>query len=520
MVSKLLAFAAGALLPACQSQGEVRLDLHYPDSQDLAPITADVGQVTLVTYGPDEAPVAETRQLLDAGEPLDMGRIAVGDGMTLALQLRAPNQRLLAYGRSPDALDVAADQVITVPVLVRKPYAYLTGHTRLAAFDTTRDATASTAYRGWLNLSRAPVVAASTQDGAFLVVLSADGVGSQMTLLSTSTHTEAAVPPVPLPAPAVGVAVSPDSRWVVVGHNGGGGGVSIIDLVAAAQGTSDVQMVAAGNVGEVAIGDRSALPRAVALLDRADAGCTGSSSLAVIDLEARTVGKTIPLGSAVRDLALSGDGRTAVVATCGGELRAVAIDEDVNPNVMLTQLVGASAVAVFDDRVWGVGAQPPGGGKTRRLLLVSIALDGSGETRLELPPAQERAQSTDFSADGQSAEQRMDADALDAYDLALVPGADEVAILTTAYYHASEVGDFLGAPIIPEMTLTAYEYLLVEASSNAVVQRVRTACELDWVSDPFNPPVLDSWVCTQAAGQDVSEEPYHPRQVSILYGTR
>src|SRR5262245_39396592 len=113
MVSKLLAFAVAALLPACQSQGEVRLDLRFPDSATLAPDVADIGQITLVTYTPDEAPVAETRQVLDPGEPLDMGRIAVGQDMTLALELRAPNTRLLGYGRSPGPMDIAADEVVT-----------------------------------------------------------------------------------------------------------------------------------------------------------------------------------------------------------------------------------------------------------------------------------------------------------------------------------------------------------------------------------------------------------------------
>jgi len=512
-------FALLALLPACGQDGEVRLDLLFPDSEALAPATASIAEVTLVTYQPDQPPRSETRQLVDPGGPLDMGRLPVADGMTLALELRAPNQRLIGYGRSPGPIDVAGDQVTTVPMRVRKPFAYVTGHTRLATFDTTRDAAASTAYRSWLDLGRAPVVAAPTHDGADIVLLSAAGSGSELSLLSTSTHQASSVSAVPLTAPAVDAAVTADSRWVVVGHGGSAGGVSIVDLPAARAGNAAVQLVPVGDVGEVGVGDHAARARAIALVGRASSACTGSSSLAVIDIDARTVAKTIPLNVAARDLAVSGDGRTAVVATCGNSLEAIGIDDDAQSR-SLAQLVGASAVAVFDDRVWGVGAQPPENGKARRLLLVSIGLDGTGETRVELPPSQERAQSTDFSSTGQSAEQRMDADALDAYDLAVTPGADMVAILTYAYYHADEVGDFIGAPIIPEMELTAYEYLLVNASTNAVVQRVRTACDLQWVSDPFNPPILDSWVCTRAAEQDVSEETYQPRQVSILYGAR
>jgi hypothetical protein len=212
-------------------------------------------------------------------------------------------------------------------------------------------------------------------------------------------------------------------------------------------------MLPVGNVGEWPPEIRRRCPRAIALLDRAtDTTCTtGSSRLAVID-PGRAAPSCAPSTCPLRRAIWRCRGwPTAVVATCSGQLRAIAVADEVHGGPGATQLTGAGAVAVFDDRVWGVGALPPGDGKTRRLLLVSIALDGTGETRLELPPAQERAQSTDFSSDGQYAEQRMDADTLDAYDLALVPGADEVAILTTAYYQAGAVGDFLGAPIIPAM---------------------------------------------------------------------
>jgi hypothetical protein len=165
---QLAALAAAALLPACAAEGEVRLDPRFPDVLALAPAAADIGQVTLVSYAPDQAPRSETRQLLDPGETTEPAR-SRSAGMTLAIELRAPNQRLLGYGRS-GAGRHQRQRVVVVPMEVRKPCACLTGHTRLATFDTTQDATASTAYRSWVDMGRSPLVAAPTHDGGDVVV--------------------------------------------------------------------------------------------------------------------------------------------------------------------------------------------------------------------------------------------------------------------------------------------------------------------------------------------------------------
>ncbi len=510
------------LLFACESEGAVEFAFLLPEDAALAPESDNLASVTLVTYASDAPPRSETRRIQDRSQPLDIGRIEVADGVSFAFELRSPTLRLLGYGRSANPVDIEPYEVVNVPIMVRRPFVYVTGGTGLATFDATLDQS-SPSYRGTIGLPVSPAVSVPTHDGANLAVVAQSGTGSELLLVSTATHQSLEITPVLLASSPTDAAVSPDNQYVVIAH-GGGGGLSIVDLESARQGESAVDVVPIGAVGAVAIGARAPVARAVALVNRATSpDCAGApnSSIVVVSLEnASQVGSTIDYGGPVHDLAVSADGSMAVLAdACNGLLVAVPLAEGGKPST-LTELPAASAVAVIEDRVWGVGTLPPSGTASRRLSVVSIGLDGTGEITVELPPSQERARSIDFSGQGQSAEQRMDADILMAYDLAVVPGADQIALLTWGYFSGTEVGDFLGAPIIPDMELTSHEYMLLNASTGATVHRVRTSCELDWESDPFNPPILDDWECTQAPGQDVAESTYLPQHISVLYGAR
>jgi hypothetical protein len=495
-----------------------------PELVELSPTESVIGEVSLVTYMPDEAPQSETRQLVDPGAPLSLGRLDVAEGVSLALELRTPNRRLIGYGRSPGTIEVQATETVRVPMKIRRPFVYVSGGTTLATFDSTRDATVTDSYLGQIDVGGSPWVAVPTQDGADLVVGMPAGVGGEMRLVSTSNHRPSELDPIPLSAAPVDAAVTGDNRWVVFAHSGDSGGLSIVDLAAAREGRAEVEFVPLGNVGAVGIGSRASRPKAVALLDRGTGSTcpdTPGSVIAAVDLEdpsviAPMISHDVPL----HDIAVSDDGNTVVAADlCSNRLQKFSLVDDVQP-AELTVMQDPTAVAIFDDRAWAVGTLPPMNGQPRRLIVVSVALDGTGETRVELPPSQERAVSADFTDEGQQAEQRMDADDLEAFDIAVVPGADHIAILARGYYHALEDGDFLGQPIIPEMELEAYEYLLVNASTTALVQRVRTWCDLQWVSDPFNPPILDDWDCSLDADQDVAATPYVPQHISILYGGR
>lgn len=511
------------LAAACSADGQVELDFLLPETEALSPADAQLAEITVVTTVPDEGRRSESRPI-ERGEPLDLGRIPVGEGIQLAVELRSPTQRLIGYGRGPGPFDVRVGETTRVPVRVRRPFGYVTRPEGIATFDTTLDAR-SPNYRSSIPLPRAPLVVVPAADGADLIVLTSTGNGSELSLVSTSTHQPSAVPAVALPAGAIEAAVSIDNRFVVIAHDGATGGLSIVDLAALRAGNAAPVYVDLGSVGGVALTpgltpDSSG--RAFALLERAGAvGCptdASSSTLIAVSLDDPTqIGPTIPFDGPIHDVAGASDGRLVIADGCKNRLDVVDPDDDVQ-RAELAALTRASAVAILDDRVWGIGTEPAAGPSAARVEMVSIGIDGSGEKRNTLPALQERMVSPGFSDQGQLAINNLNADEAWVYELAVAPGADQVALLIWSYYHGYEVGEFFGSPIIPEMWVETYEYFLINASDAGVAQRVRTWCELDWDRDAF--PVIDDWECGQAPDQDVSRTPYEPRRLAVLYGAR
>jgi hypothetical protein len=511
------------LAAACSAEGQVELEFLLPETEALSPIDSQLAEITVVTTVPEAGRRSETRPI-QRGEPLDLGRIPVGEGIQLAVELRSPTQRLIGYGRGPGPFDVRVGETTHVPVRMRRPFAYVTRPDGIATFDTTLDAR-SPDYRNTVPLSRAPTVVVPTADGADLIVLTSTGNGSELSLVSTSTHQPSGTAPLALPAGAVEAAVSIDNRFVVVAHDGATGGLSIIELAALRAGAAQPTYVDLGPVGAVALTPGRAPDssgRAFALLERASAvGCpdgASNSTIIAVSLDDPTqIGPTIPLQVPLHDLAGASDGRLVTADGCGNRIEILDPDDDADRAELVT-LTRASAVAILDDRVWAVGTAPAAGPDAAQVLLVSIGIDGTGEKRNTLPALQERMVSPDFSTQGQVAINNLNADEAWAYELAVVPGADQVALLLWSYYHGFEVGEFFGSPIIPEMWAETYEYFLINAADAGVAQRVRTWCDLDWDRNSF--PVIDDWQCGQAPDQDVSEQPYVPTRLSVLYGAR
>jgi hypothetical protein len=517
-----------SLAAGCTSTGGVEVEFLLPAKEDLAPAGLANSEITLVTRDGDSTS-SETRHLIDRADGLDMGNIPVVDGLDLAVELRTPTQRLIGYARAPGPVNVEPDTMVKVPMMVRRPFVYVSGNS-IATYDPTVDATRpDKGYIGSIPLSTQPNAVVPTSDGGDLVVVSASGNGGVLTLVSTSTHEPSNVAPVQLSVTPSDAAVTHDNRYVVVGHSGANGGVSIVDLAAARAGETAVQFLPLGDVGIVAVG-RGETPehpgRAYALTNRAiTAGCPTNNPVAskiiVIDLaDPSQAALTLEPGVPIHDIAVSADGRNVVLAdSCNNRIEKRNIVDDAQ-SMTLANLVDASAVTIFDSRVWAVGTAPPTGNEGARLVVVSIGIDGQNQARTEMQPSEERARSRDFDEPGQAAEQRIGADALIAFEIAVAPGGDHLALLVWGYYHGTESGSLLGQPVIPEMQMVTNEYILLEAGSAAIVQRVRSSCDIEWVSDPFNPPVLDDWVCSQAVNQDVATSPFEPKHISVLYGAR
>jgi hypothetical protein len=512
----MLACSIGlAAIPAgCTDGGQVSIRFILPTDAALSPVDKRLAGITLVTRSADGR-AEEHRDVIDPADGLDLGFLTAGDEVELAVELRSPTQRLIGYGRTAGTIEVVAGQDLDVPIQVRRPFVYLGGDTsELAVFDATLDPT--TSYAGGIALA-APRASAATLDGAELVVVSEAGGAGRLQLVSTSDH-QITGEAVALSKPPRDVAVSPDGRFAVVAHDQTDGGVSVVDLDAVrAGGNPTARFLDLGAVGAVAAASDG---RGFALVDRdAGYGCSATapaSTVAVFALDGGDA-STLPTGGAMQDFAVAADGSQVMLADpCKDRLARLHPDSGVVEDAV--ELPGASAVAINRDRVVGAGVAPVTASLGRRVTVVSAALDGNNASRLELAPAQERIQSIEFSGSDQKVEVAIDADQLRPFELAALPGSDLVALVTEAYYHADESGDFLGSPVVPEMEITAFEYLLIDASTRTVVQRLRTYCDGFLLSDA----VLSEFECSSAPDQDTLpfEDSYQPTQVSVLYGGR
>src|SRR5690606_6111797 len=151
-----------------------------------------------------------------------------GDGVHLAVELRAATQRLVGYGRTALSLDVEAGDELAVPVHVRRPFVYMTGGEAVATFDPT-DTTGLGLHRV-VDVLPAPVAAITSADGATLLVATLGASGYELYGIATADHQAIVLDPIALPQKPSDMVVSPLGRYLVIGHDGGGGGISVVDL--------------------------------------------------------------------------------------------------------------------------------------------------------------------------------------------------------------------------------------------------------------------------------------------------
>lgn len=516
-------------LPGCGDTGQVQIELILPDDASLSPAGERLAEITLVTWGPDRPLQRDTQEVEDPSRGVDMGVLSAGAELEVAIELRSATGRLIGYGRSARAIEPEADGDTIVPIHVRRPYVYASGAAdRLEAFDSTQDAGEDGTY-GTLVIP-APAASAPTPDGAELVVVSALGeTDAVLRIVETRSHMAPQAAPVPLAGGVSDVTVSADGAFALVAHGGEAGGVTAVNLEAARSGRADVTFVPAGAVGAVVAvaggEDRPAL--ALALVGRSRAfGCDltlPSSSIGIIQLdEAPALDAMVVLDGPVADIAATPSGTTLYLAEpCADAVSAIAIDAggpSAGPAEQLLPLEAAGAVAVQGDRLWAAGGLPQEGDDGARLVLVQAGLEGVEPSRVELPPAQVRAQSTDFEGEDQTVEVVIDADQLRAADLVGLPGGEMVALLADGYFHSEEWVDFFGNTVVAELEVETVEYLLIDVSNRATVHRLRTFCQVT----PLSSGTLQDFRCAREPGQDVHQETemYRAVQLSTLFGGR
>jgi len=522
MRTSALGLMALMLADGCAVEGAVSITFLMPEDDNLSPVGTDLtmGQLTLTVQVPGAPPRRTSRRLLDGSTGVDVGTIPIANGVSIAVELRSPSQRLIGFGHTATPFDVDAHGVAQVDIVMRRPIAYVTGADPLATFDGALESTF--AYRGAVSTGARASVVAPTHAGDRLVVATEDA----LLVVSTGDHTLEPTLAVPLALPPSSLAVTPHDDRAVVGHAGARGGISIIPLREALDDAAPV-FTELGNVGAVAVAAGATAqdaPRVFALLDRAPAtiDCTDTataSSIVVVALDtpAQIVAEAAP-EAAITDIAVDPTGGTLALADpCADEVAIMTPASSQTERATLQRLRRPTSVAILDGRVWSAGAQPATADQGAFHVLGSVRLDGSNASVVAMPVAQEVARSLNFDDPGQSAEIRIDADDLVVLDMAVLPGAEHIALLSRGAYRGTPQGNLIFGPIIPAMTLDAWEYLLVDAASGVSVQRVRTRCDLTWAHNAF----LDQFECATVPGQQLATgASYAPTHVAVLGGAR
>jgi hypothetical protein len=218
-----------------------------------------------------------------------------------------------------------------------------------------------------------------------------------------------------------------------------------------------------------------------------------------------TVGSSVPLA----DIAASAD---AVFGAnpCAGSVGRL---DGGSPKLQLT-LAGASSVAVEGVRLWAAGSAPATATLGAQIVLASVQLDGTDPQTVKLAAKSER-----MTYDGDDkGELSLDiaADTEAVLDLAVLPGAQTVAVIAKMDSTRAARGDALG-DVIPAMKATVYDLVLADTKTGAL-RRIRSKCTLAITSTGAE---FQMWSCgpvpaeeTPAGGEMI------PAAVSALYGGR
>lgn len=540
----LFAALTAVLGTACIFEGGVEIDFLWPDDLALAPSSEQIAEVTLVRSAPGE-PVTRTVRRMNGNGEVDMGTIEAGDGLRLAVELRSSTQRLLGYGSAPAPIDLDPGGSVAVSMHVRRPFVYMTHADEVDAggavtpsavdvFDSTLD-TLGGQYHGSMSLVTGAVVSATTPDGTTLILgapappPASDGWA--LYFVATSDHQTALRDPLGLRQKPSDLVVSPSGRYAVVAHGEAEvGGLSVIDLQDPDPVTG-YSFVGLGQVDRVVVAPVAAdsdLERAYALIDQSfECNVAGVQSRVVaVALDApATGGPSIAFGGLIRDIAASSQEPFVVVAN-GCENKVEKIDPGVGVDrADLGPVPDVTAVAVIDGKVWGVGSDEILGGLGRQMSLVSVEIASGEVTALELPLLEERGTTDTFNNEGDVAFRQIVADTIQVIDLAVLPGAESIALMTHGEFVAEDVYGTINSQsvlVLPSMRITNNEYLLIDTATNSLVQRTRASCQIDILT--ANAMVGEGWMCEDGDPLVPYEEGgptgFVPTSLSVLYEAR
>jgi len=492
-------------LAGCGDDGSVVIQLDLPDAESLDPLDGRVAELTVTAAAGGEQLFSATAPVV-VGEPLELGQVPVADQVRFELAGAAASGRVIAFGRSGALVDVRPDARVTVPIRVRRPFAYVAGGDELVVIDATLEPGQD--YLGALPAAATISAAAVTADGAEIVIAGADG----LRLVPTASHLPATAA-VALPGAPVELAVSDDGAWAVTSHQMPEEGIALIDLATLRAGSpADARFVPLLRPGAVAIAGGIAW---VMLAPLNNLLCQGASSIAAIPLADPGGGVApVPLEGVGSELVADPDSGAAFAIRACSDGQVVRLAAPGAAPELAAEVTGATSLAVAGQRLWIMGHVD---GEGAHMSLASRPLAGGELTELELPTLEERALAVELEQTGQGGLIRLTADASSAFDMVVLPDGEHVATLVAAIYFGDPAGDAGGGqPIVPGMQMITFEYQLIELATGLSAQRLRTSCELRW--DPG--ALLDDFRCALAPGQDQTTAQFAPTDLAVIYGAR
>jgi hypothetical protein len=491
--------AALVLAGCADSGGQLDLVLSLPPMGDLRP--AGMTTVGITEMQADGSEDVATTQLVQDGSGLRFraGEVAVGAPITLSAELRDATNRLVGFGAATDPVTPSASDATSVTIQVRKPIVYVASDRPIATIDPTRDAL-DPLYQhalGPLGIVVVPI------DGNEVAIVTATGVQR----IATATHmTIGNTIPLSFGMP-LDAAPVPGQRRLVVGTTSG---LVVVDID-----TGTATTIPAASADRVAVGVDHGSATAYLLTGRvppaigATGTCAGSSTVYWVGIDGGGQPAQVATGQ-FADIAAQG---VAVYGAdpCFGTVKRL----DSGKPALTLPLPGATAIAVQNRQLWAVGSTPYSSTTAASITLASIGVDGTGAQTIQLAP---KTEIVTYDGDPQhELSIFLHADTEVPVDLAVLPGADQVALIARMDSHRAAAFDSIGK-VIPEMQATVYDVMLSDPVTGATT-RIRASCDLQLIAK--SDAEFPNWSCATVSA---SEAPlggmYTPSAIDAVYGGR
>jgi hypothetical protein len=488
------------LVSACggDAAGTINLVLSLPPAGDLRP----TGMATVaVGITQEDGTENVTTTPLD-GMRFSAGDVPLDEPIQLRVELRDNTNRLIAFGRVEQTITPDhSDQRVSIPV--RKPIIYVSSDKAIVTLDPTLDG---------FDPKFQATITGTTGALAFPIDGTDVGVvtGGSLQRLATADHKPAGTAMDLQVTGASDAARVPGERRMVFATGGG--------LVVANVDTNEVRSIAMSpKPDRVAIGGIPGAYTVYALVGRVGAPtgtlpCTGSSMVLAYSLDQPNDMPMVVMSGQFSDIEAAGDSVFASNPCTGKVLR---IDGGGSFSV---NVPGAGALAIEGARLWAAGSAPPGTSQGARIRVASMRLDGTDFQEVLLAPKAE-VMTYDFDV-AKELSLNIHADTLVPLDLAVLPGAQYIAVITRMDSHRAARFDTVSASkVIPEMNALVHDIVLADPQSGAISQRIRAKCVLTLIAKA-NAEFPD-WSCITTSG---AETPLGgesvPTTIGALYGGR